>query len=257
MARDQSDSERLWAAERKIAQHPGYREHLELEALHRSIAAVFVPNRDEVLSLLEAASNDWRLAFELIQNVREPTVRDRFHAQLTQRLHNYLASAASLVDHVRRLMRGRTGPVADKFLHWKEAALQNPEVPFVIDLRNFMLHRTLPLFGHTLSMTNVNKPDQRMESEVQLTVPELLEWDRWSRVSRTYLEGSGDAVAIRPVVKKHAELVLDLNEWLLKELSNANASAMDEVNELIVARNAILTGGDLQEARRISRNVDA
>lgn len=45
---------------------------------------------------------------------------------------------------------------------------------------------------------------------------------------------------------------LDLNGWLLKELASANASALDEVNELVVARNAILTGGDLEAASRMS-----
>ena len=63
-------------------------------------------------------------------------------------------------------------------------------------------------------------------------------------------------MTIRPVVKRHAELLLDLNAWLLNELSNANAQALDEVNALVVARNAILTGGDLAEARRISRHEE-
>jgi hypothetical protein len=50
--------------------------------------------------------------------------------------------------------------------------------------------------------------------------------------------------------------LLDLNARLLNELSNANAQALDEVNALVVARNAILTGGDLAEARRISRHEE-
>jgi hypothetical protein len=144
-------------------------------------------------------------------------------------------------------------PSAEKeeFRRRKEMMLQNPEVWFVVGLRNYTAHRKLPFFAHTLSMTNVNKSDQKMESEVELNVAELLEWDDWPPAERAYLEGLGDAVTIRPVVKRHAELLLDLNAWLLNELSNANAQALDEVNALVVARNAILTGGDLAEARRI------
>jgi len=256
MDTEQTPSQELRDAERRIAEHPGYREHLALQALERSIADVFIPNRNELLSLLEAAATDWRLAFELIQNVREPTVRERFHAQLTRHLHNYLASAASLVEHVRRLMRGRADPIAEEFRRRKEMMLQNPEVWFVVGLRNYTAHRKLPFFAHTLSMTNVNKSDQKMESEVELNVAELLEWDDWPPAARAYLEGLGDAVTIRPVVKRHAELLLDLNASLLNELSNANAQALDEVNALVVARNAILTGGDLTEARRISRHEE-
>jgi hypothetical protein len=249
----QSVSERLREAGRRIAEHPGYREYLELDALGRSISAVFVPNRDEVLSLLEAASSDWRLAFELVQNVREPTVREYFHARLTRHLHNYLAAAMSLRDHVRRVMRGRTGPIADEFERRKQEALdKNPELSFGFGLRNYTSHRKLPVFPHTLSWTNVNQPNQKIESEVELRVAELLEGETWSAADRTYLKGQGDAVSLRPVIKRHAELVLALNAWLLNELANANARALEEVNELIVARNAILTAGNLEAARRMS-----
>jgi hypothetical protein len=253
-----SPSDQLRDAQRKIGSHPGYKEHLELQALERSIADVFIPNRDELLSLLEAASTDWRLAFDLIQNVHEPTVRDQFHARLTRHLHNYLASATSLRDHVRRLMVDRAGSLADEFQRRKEEMLRNPEVPFVFDLRNFTLHRKLPFFAHTLSMINVNQPDQKMESEVQLNVVELLVWDGWSAAARAYLRdlGEGAAVTLRPVIKQHADLVLDLNVWLLRELASANEGALDEVNELIVAANAILTGGDVEEARRLAHRYD-
>lgn len=178
---------------------------------------------------------------------------------LTRYLHNYLASAASLRDHVRRLMVDRTGPIADEYQRRKAEVLQRPGVPFVFDLRNFALHRKLPFFTHTLSMTNVNKPAQKMKSEVQLNVVELLEWDGWSLAARTYLcaLGKGEAVTLRPVIKLHAELVLGLNVWLLRELANANRAAIDEVNELVIARNAILTGGDIEAARRMATVKEA
>jgi hypothetical protein len=247
-------SEKLREAGRRIAEHPGYREYLDLDALGRSISSVFVPNRDEVLSLLEAASTDWRLAFELVQNDREPTVREYFHALLTRHLHNYLAGAMSLRDHVRRVMRGRTGPIADEFERRKQEALEkNPELSFGFGLRNYTSHRKLPVFPHTLSWTNVNQPDQKIESEVELDTAELLQGEMWSAADRAYLKGLGDAVTIRPVIKRHAELVLELNSWLLNELANAHANALAEVNELFVARNAILTDADLEAARRMSQ----
>jgi hypothetical protein len=87
---------------------------------------------------------------------------------------------------------------------------------------------------------------------------ELLVWDGWSAAARAYLRdlGEGAAVTLRPVIKQHADLVLDLNVWLLRELASANEGALDEVNELIVAANAILTGGDVEEARRLAHRYD-
>lgn len=134
--------------------------------------------------------------------------------------------------------------------------LNNPEVPFMLSLRNYTLHRTLPLFAHTLSMTNVNTPDQRMESEVQLGVADLLAWDGWAAPARAYLEAAGEAVQLRPVVKKHGELITQLNMWLHHALADANEEALHEVNELIIDRNAILTGGDREAAVRESRGPE-
>ena len=151
-------SEDLAAADRRIAEHPGFREYLELETLKRSLMAVFMPNLRELLRLLRAASTNPELAFELVQNVRQPVVRDRFHDELTQRLHNYVASAQSLVDLVRHLLHNREGQIVDDFERRKQNVLRHGEVPFMKCLRNYMLHETLPFSAHTLSMENVNTP---------------------------------------------------------------------------------------------------
>jgi hypothetical protein len=229
-----------------------------LEALKRSLMAVFMPNLRELLRLLRAASTDPELAFELVQNVREPVVRDRFHDELTQRLHNYVAGAQSLVDLVRHLLDNRKGPIVDDFERRKQNVLRHGEVPFMKCLRNYMLHETLPFFTHTLSMENVNTPDAKMKSEVELSVADLLRSDWWNTPARDFLEAQGERVVLRPIVYKHSKLVFHLNSALYTELSKANAVSLAEANELIVARNAILTSADIEEAKRISRfNQDA
>ena len=250
--------EQVEALGRQIRKHPGHEEHRELGAFERSITAVFLPNLRELLELLERASNDPDLAIELIQNLREPVVRQAFHTDVTQRLHNYLASVASLVDHVRNLMRGREGAIAEEFERRKTILLANPEVPFVKDLRNYTLHRNLPDLGHTVSMTNVNTPQATMMSELELGVPDLLEWDGWTAPSRKYLESSAPSLQLRPVVKRHGDSMLRLNAWLHHELAKANESALEEVNELIIDQNTLLSGGDRDAGRRKSGwlNVD-
>ena len=50
---------------------------------------------------------------------------------------------------------------------------QNPEVPFVKDLRNFTLHRELPGLGHTVQFADLNSSDASMSSEVDLSVEQL------------------------------------------------------------------------------------
>jgi hypothetical protein len=202
--------------------------------------------------LLEQAAVDIDLAIELVQNVREPKKRREFQAAAAQRLHNYLASTMTLVDHSRRLMRYRSGPIADEFNKRKSAVLSNLEVPFLQDLRNYTLHRTLPALSHHLSMNNVNTAAAEMTSEVELSVDTLQRWDGWTASSRSFLKTSVDAVQLRPVVRRHGELVYELNAWLLNALAEANEPALADANELVVERNAVLSGGDRETAREMS-----
>ena len=48
----------------------------------------------------------------------------------------------------------------------------------------------------------------------------------------------------------NGQLIAELNGWLINALANENARALDEVNELVVEYNAVLTGADIEEARR-------
>jgi hypothetical protein len=46
--------------------------------------------------------------------------------------------------------------------------------------------------------------------------------------------------------------VVELNLWLYGRLADANADALAEVDELVVKRNAILGGLDMEEARSVT-----
>ncbi|HEY3947357.1 MAG TPA: hypothetical protein VGL78_19180 [Solirubrobacteraceae bacterium] len=78
--------------------------------------------------------------------------REELLAEVTQRLHNYVAGTMTLVDHSRRLLRGRSGAVVDEFGAKLASVVENPEILFVRDLRNFMLHGSLPLIAHRLRL---------------------------------------------------------------------------------------------------------
>ncbi|MGA9315882.1 MAG: hypothetical protein WBV77_14785 [Solirubrobacteraceae bacterium] len=141
---------RLDDAQRRLNEHPGYREYIACEELARTVNAILVRNLDELLALLARPTWDQALAVELFQNMYRPDAREAYEAAVTQRLHNYVAGAATLVDHARRLMKGRTGTIAEEFEGRKAEVIANPEVPFIKDLRNFVLHQAHPFLGHTV-----------------------------------------------------------------------------------------------------------
>lgn len=243
-------SKELDEAERRIYEHPAYKVFAELEAFGRTLNDVFSGNLAELFTLLDQAATDPDLAFELIQNVHDDSVRERFRALTIQRLHNYLASTMSLVEHARRLLRKRSGPIADDHEARKLLLLANDEVPFMMDLRVFTQHRRLPVLGHRLNMTNVNTVQATFDSEVELEIRALLAWDGWTARSHAFLEQQGEAVVLRPIVRKHGELVFAFNSKLHNALARENEPGLAEVNRLIVERNAVLMGGASFEGAR-------
>jgi hypothetical protein len=242
-------STQLDDVQQRLNEHPGYREYLACEELARTVNAVFVPNLNELVALLLQPTVDEALAVELFQNVRRPVVRERYEAAVTQRLHNYVAGAATLVDHARRLMKGRTGSVAEGFAKRKAEVATTPEVAFIKDLRNFVLHQAHPFLGHTVTIKGTTGP---AVGELQLSVTNLLAWNGWKAPARTFIKDQDEAFALRPVVLRHGQLMVALHNGLHNELAEANAAALNEANQLVVERNAILCGGDMMMARNLT-----
>lgn len=226
----------------RIDAHPGYIRHLELCAFRRQIEDVFRPNFEELCRVLLAPEADATLAMELIQNVRPPIIRDAFSASVLRLLHNYLASAASLVDHSRRLVRGIDQELADEFEKRKAVVLDHPAVHLVMGLRNYLMHRALPGIGHTLSMTKVNTPEATMESHVQLQASELCRWAGWDTQARAYLHAADGSIDLLPIVEIHGRLSGELNGWLFNALTDANEEGRQEANELMIEWNEALSG---------------
>jgi hypothetical protein len=239
--------------QRRLNEHPGYREYMAYGELARTVNAVLAPNLDELLRTLDAPRHDPTLAVELFQNMYRPDAREAYERAVTQRLHNYVAGSATLVDHTRRLMKDRTGLIADEFARRKDETLANPELPFIKDLRNFVLHRTHPFLAHTVRIESADGP---AVGEVELSVVDLLAWAKWSASTRGFIETQGDSFPIRPIALRHGELMVRLHNWLHNELAKANAADLADANALQEERNAVLAGiDDPVAARRLTEAI--
>lgn len=241
----------LDAIQHRIHSHPGYQRHRELEAFWVSIVHVFRGNFLAVLELLREPGINVDLAIELVQNVRRPVVRDAFIGELTRALHNYLASAHSIVDHARRLMRQADPDFAAEFKTRVEEAIQDhPVMHFIGGLRNYSVHRRLPFLGSNFSMQNPNSPEAGFQSEIQMSVEQLLEWDGWPATAKEFLFQHAPTFAVGPLIEEHGPVVYDLNVSLHERLMEKNVDALSEVNEMVIEFNATLTGTDAETTRQ-------
>lgn len=235
-------------AHQRMVNHPGYKALMDTQAFDISLNRVFWTNHLELKALLDRAATDTELGMELIQNVHDDLVARTFRAEASRRLHNYVASTMSLVEHSRRIMRHRTGAIASGWEDQKAQMLAHGEVPFMIGLRVFIQHRALPLFGHSLHMDKVNTPDATWESEVELGREDLLAWKDWSAPARKFLQAQPSGIKLRPLLAKHADVVWKANDWLLQALIVDNRPAMAEVNRIVVEVNQEMLGCTFEEA---------
>ena len=86
--------------------------------------------------------------------------------------------------------------------------LANDEIPFVKDLRNFTLHRELPLLGHVVQIANSGA---EVRSEVGLSASQLLEWGSWTAPSRRFISARGSDLALRLIIRAHGKIVWEVN----------------------------------------------
>ncbi len=242
-----SIQDRLDDVQRRLHAHPGYREYLACEQLRRTINAVFVLNLKMLVAVLARPARDQALAIELFQNVRRPDVREGYEGAVTNTLHNYVAGSATLVDHTRRLMDGRTGPIAEEFEQRKTQVASDPQVLFIKNLRNFVLHRTHPFLGHTVRIADQSG---LATGEIELSRADLLTWDKWSSPARAFIRDQPEQIPLLPVVHHHAKLMVELHNWLHNQLAVANRPALEDANRLVDEQTAIQTGLDIDAARR-------
>lgn len=238
----------LRESEATLATHPAVREFHDVLALRR-ILDVWHLNWGELTRLLEAVATTEQLGMELVQNLRAPLVRDATHQVTTQRLHNYVAGTMSVVDHVRRLMKGRSGTTADEYERRRVEVTADNIIPFVQDLRNFILHRTVPGFAARVSLGD-GEQQPAMRTELGLDRSQLLEWGGWKARSRAFLSGQADLLELRPIIARHGQLIGGLNGWLLTRLAKDNEPGLQEANILVAERNRLLMGTDDADAAK-------
>lgn len=138
----------------------------------------------------------------------------RFHAfmaEVDRLVHNFLASAASLIYYDRRIMRSayEHSPIWGRYMEAVAERFDGGQALFVQGLRNYTAHYDLPGSFGQLSMG-----PESYRSLVMLDRDRLLEWDGWKRGARDFLENQGKEVDLAGSIKFYASAVDSLHEWM-------------------------------------------
>lgn len=205
----------------RILESPEYRIAVELDELEAALRLHEANYRDVMRTTAELVADD----DEEIDRLKElwssgnRVDLERTWIEAARLLHNYLASAYTLLEHTRRHIERLYAdlPFEHEYEKEKEDQLTNcPVVRFVTELRRYNTHHRLPLVGGELSIDVDKLPESRVvRSRVCLDVKDLLTRGRkWSRPSREYLASAGNWLLVGKLAEEYMRVISPFYLWL-------------------------------------------
>lgn len=206
----------LW---QEIADRPGGQLRYDLETLEVTVQT-FKTNHHWLQELLARYENP-----EFAYRIWPQHVGD-FLIEIAVRLHNFVASVMTLVEHTRILVRSRWSGTEffEEYGQQIEAFRTSPVAQLVQDMRDYTLHRKLPATGAQISG---NAPPV-----VFLEVPKLKEWKGWSKPARALLDEADDALPLRPLIDEYEQLAEKLYVWMERRIREIHADDWAELDKL-------------------------
>lgn len=186
--------------------------HSEFENLGLSLNT-FRLNSFVLNKILGYGTNDTLSAIQLF-SLHNLGALEKFSADITWSFHNYLASAASLIDHTRVFYQSHFAN-SDKFTEYQgkvdKLFATDQLSQFIKGLRNYCLHYKLPFLTHSLTFDIAvgNEPI----AFVRLATDTLKKWGSWNSTAKKYLETSSEFVDLKKITNDYGNKVNDFYSW--------------------------------------------
>lgn len=153
-----------------------------------------------------------------------------FLVQLTQVLHNFLASAFTLVDHTRNLyneLYSKNGSIPDYQSRVAADFATDGLAAFIKDLRNFCIHYTLPLVGVRLGIHSNINTGTTTNWGVPLSSEKLIAWKGWTAASKKYIGTVGETLNLDGVITSYKEKVENFQQWFQEQQRRVHKAEYD------------------------------
>lgn len=173
----------------------------------------FENNYIELHKLIELHSQlDTQLKLGDVHN-REP--RQHFLAEITRLLHNFLASAKSLVDHTRNFIRAAYSDqkeIVEEYQTEVNLRLSNsPVCKFTQDLRTFFTHINMPFIA---SVDHGPDASGVYLFTLKLNTDKMKYTKRWSLKAKEYIQRHGPAIDLGIYVEDYYQIIHGFSLWL-------------------------------------------
>jgi hypothetical protein len=185
---------------------------------------VFKANNNELIKSIEDFKRPSSIVLWDILNKEQ---MEHFLKEVTRQLHNFVASAKTLVDHTRKLTREMYQ--GTEFLEEFDSEVTqrfrlNPLVQFVHKLRDYVLHRALPVTSATLG------PD--LDASIRISIKDMRSWDGWNSVAREFVNNAKDEEHIESIIGQYSKLILSFYEWFEERHTQLNKPVFEETEQI-------------------------
>jgi hypothetical protein len=173
-----------------------------------------------------------------IQIMQDRSWVEPYLGEVTRTLHNFVASALTLVDTTRvvyrelyepkKLLPEYQGEIDTRFI--KDGTAQ-----FVKDLRQFCQHYRLPLLTAKVGL-NLEPQGGHIQWGVPISREQVEVWSGWSATSKVFIAGFEKEIDLEAVAKEYRDKVVAFNAWLegkQKEIHAAEWAYRDEMTKKI------------------------
>ena len=209
----------------RILAHPGkkYLDALMTYSISKNILAGNGVQLRKLLASLEDPSHAMEL-WSVDKRVRLQHLQN----EVIRHLHNFLASARSLVDHTRAIMNEPFISEAHRTEYREEVALiiaGDPLIGFMHELRNFTLHRSIPLTSLQLSLNLSGLFD----SSVLVDLDQMADWDGWRSAGKAFIGSHRPTIRIMALVDGYEGTIRMFGEWFGLQFQKHYGKEMGEV----------------------------
>ena len=146
----------------------------------------YTANANALIQHIRYPHEDPNLVNQMRMPGENPQLYIEYQSELLRQMRNYCATAAVLIEHSRQMMGklAATNPeVVANYERHKAKVVELPVAHFIKDLRNYMIHYSLPSTGSSVSYT---AEDNQVTLDIFLSSSELLKWSKWTQQSKAY-----------------------------------------------------------------------
>jgi hypothetical protein len=170
---------------------------------------IFISNYTQLKANLELF--DRKEVSSKIWAIKNRDKLKQFQIEVIRLFHNYLASVKSLVDHTRIMVKevhGNKEFSKEYKLRIKDIFQESPISCFVQDMRNYILHKGIPIMLARTTFREV-----KGANSILLDLACLKLWDRWSAKSKEYLNSARGNIDLYEIIIAYGSLVINFYDW--------------------------------------------